>query len=80
MLDVIADNDGLSASDAIRQLIRQRYAQVGAGVVEGANFTQRTVAKLMEPVRAATVPARPSIKPKQIASPFKKVAKKTPKR
>ena len=28
MLDVVADYDGFSASDAIRQLIRQRYTTV----------------------------------------------------
>ena len=35
MLDVIADHDGFSASDAVRQMIRQRYNLVRQAIQQG---------------------------------------------
>src|SRR4051812_10726486 len=49
MLDAIADNEGLSASDLVRQLIRQRFASASPGLnaVEQAMEPQKGLARLV---------------------------------
>ncbi len=55
MLDAIADNEGLSASDMMRQLIRQRFMTLTPSLVEQEVRKQKELMKL-------AVPPMPKIK------------------
>jgi uncharacterized protein (DUF1778 family) len=50
MLDALADEEGLSSSDLVRQMIRQRFGAVFAA----SRFTEEAVEKLLKPTRDAT--------------------------
>ncbi len=53
MLEAVADHDGLSASDMIRQFIRQRFA----ATFPTLHATTQAVEKMVAPVRALKRPA-----------------------
>lgn len=69
MLQELSEHTGLTKADVVRQLVRREHGAVAKTGAFAGDFTQRTVEKIMKPVRDAMRPGRQL---KELVEPIKR--------
>jgi hypothetical protein len=72
MLDAVADADGLSGSDAVRLLIRQRYNALAAPAMQTAVLVDKAIKAPARPLKVARDATKPGRQNKKASEPVRR--------
>lgn len=78
MLDTVADSDGLSASDAVRLLIRQRYNVLAAPAMQTAALVEKAIKVPARAVKLAREATKAGRQINKVVEPIKRARIKKP--